>query len=221
MAEVNIPIIKNLDLGIAVRYDDYSDVGRHDESEGVTALAGEAEPAATWVVDDTGFRAPTLYDLYQPSLSTFTASPYDDPVLCPGGVPVAGADPARDCNIQFSQQFGGNTAVQPETSDSWSVGFVWDVTNNFSFGLDYWNTKIKDSIDTLPETAIFADPRSTRVGSCAVVSYRGRGRHDSTCMRRRWNGRSVGLRQDAEHREPRRHQGVGNRSQPAVPIRRG
>ena len=39
-----------------------------------------------------GFRAPTLYDIYSPNSITFTADAWDDPLLCPNGVPVAGAD---------------------------------------------------------------------------------------------------------------------------------
>ena len=39
-----------------------------------------------------GFRAPTLYDIYSPNSITFTADAWDDPVLCPGGTAVTGAD---------------------------------------------------------------------------------------------------------------------------------
>ena len=51
-----------------------------------------------------GFRAPTLYDIYSPHSITFTANAYDDPVLCPGGVPVGGCRCSRDCGQQFQSQ---------------------------------------------------------------------------------------------------------------------
>jgi len=106
---------------------------------------------------NTGFRAPGVFDLFAPNSVTFTASPYDDPVLCPNGVPVTGADPARDCGQQFRQLQGGNAATEPEESEAWSVGFVVDVARNASFSLDYFNTKVKGVIGALPETAIFGD----------------------------------------------------------------
>lgn len=157
MLEFNIPIVKNLDLGIAVRYDDYSDVGSTTNPK--ISLRWQAQPdlllRGSWM---KGFRAPSLFDVYAPNSITFTSNAYDDPVLCPGGVPVAGADAARDCGQQFQAQQGGSKTVQPEESTSWSVGFVWDVTSNFSFGLDYWNTEITNQIGALPETAIFGAP---------------------------------------------------------------
>ena len=56
-----------------------------------------------------GFRAPTLFDLFGPQTVTFTSDPYNDPRLCPGGVPVPGANPNIACNQQQNIQQGGNT----------------------------------------------------------------------------------------------------------------
>ena len=161
-AEFNVPILRNapfaksLEIPIAVRYDDYD----------VSGSTTNPKIGVRWQTNDsllirgsynTGFRAPGVFDLYAPNSVTFTASPYNDPVLCPGGNPVPGADPARDCGQQFRQLQGGSETVQPEESDSWSVGFVFDVARNASFSIDYFNTKVKGTIGALPETAIFGD----------------------------------------------------------------
>jgi iron complex outermembrane receptor protein len=157
LAELAVPIIKGMDLNVAVRYDDYSDVG------------SKVTPKIAWrwqALDNTllrasynqGFRAPTLYDIYAPNSQTNTANAYDDPVLCPGGTPVAGADPARDCNQQFNTQGGGNKNLKPETSSAWSFGVVLDVVQNVSVSADYWNTLVKGTIGVVPETSIFGDP---------------------------------------------------------------
>lgn len=157
VAELSIPVIKNLDVNMAVRYDKYSD------------FSGVWSPkvAARWQALDTvllrgsynqGFRAPTVFDLFAPNSLTFTSNAYDDPVLCPNGVAVPGADPARDCQQQFQQQQGGNKKTDPEESDSWSVGFVLQPIKEVSFSLDYWNTKVTGLIDALPETAVFGNP---------------------------------------------------------------
>jgi len=162
-AEINIPILKNapfaksLEVPISVRYDDY------DKSGSTT----NPKIGVRWQTNDnllvrgsynTGFRAPGVFDLYAPNSITFTGNPYDDPVLCPNGTPVPGADPNRDCGQQFRQQQGGNESTQPEESTSWTVGFVLDVNRNLSFSIDYFNTEVKGIIDALPETAIFGDP---------------------------------------------------------------
>lgn len=157
LAELNIPVIKNLDVGLAVRYDKYSD------------FSGVFSPkvSAKWQALDTvllrgsynqGFRAPSVFDLFAPNSLTFTSNPYDDPVLCPDGVAVPGADPARDCGQQFQQQQGGNKQTEPEESDSWSVGFVLQPMKDLSFAVDYWNTKITGLVGALPDSAVFGDP---------------------------------------------------------------
>ncbi len=161
-AEFNIPVLRNapyvksLEIPISIRYDDY------DRSGSST----NPKIGVRWQTNDnllvrgsynTGFRAPGVFDLFAPNSITFTALPYNDPVLCPGGNPVPGADPARDCGQQFRQQQGGNEDVQPEDSKSWSVGFVFDVSRNVSVSIDYFSTKVEGIIGALPETAIFGD----------------------------------------------------------------
>jgi iron complex outermembrane recepter protein len=161
-AEFNVPILRNapfaksLDIPIAVRYDDYD----------VSGSTTNPKIGLRWQTNDnllvrgsynTGFRAPGVFDLYAPNSVTFTATPYNDPVLCPDGNPVQGADPARDCGQQFRQLQGGNLTVQPEESESYSLGFVFDVSRNFSFSVDYFNTTVEGTIGALPETAIFGD----------------------------------------------------------------
>ncbi len=47
--------------------------------------------------------------------------------------------------------------MDPEESESWTVGFVLQPTAAVSFGMDYWNYKITDSIGFLGENAIFGD----------------------------------------------------------------
>jgi iron complex outermembrane receptor protein len=157
--EMNFPILKNLDVGFAIRYDDYSDFGGTTNPK----IAVKYQPVQQLLLRgsyNTGFAAPTLAQLYAPNATTFTGGRYNDPVLCPGGVPntAAGAVQSRDCGIQFQQLQGGNTQLQPEKSDAWTVGFVLQPTANFSFGIDYWNYVVTDNLGTLGETTIFGDP---------------------------------------------------------------
>jgi len=157
MAEFNMPFLKTMELGLAVRWDDYSDVGSN-VSPKVSYRWQAMNNLLFRASYNQGFRAPTLYDIYDPKSITFTEGSYDDPVLCPNGVAVPGADPSRDCGQQFQSQQGGNQALKPETSDSWSLGLVFDLARNVSMSVDYWNTKINETVDVIPEQSIFGDP---------------------------------------------------------------
>ena len=84
-AELNIPILKELEVNLAIRYDDYSDLGGTTNPK----VSFRWQPTQQLLFRgnyNTGFRAPTLYDMYAPNSITFTGNPYDDPLLCPNGV---------------------------------------------------------------------------------------------------------------------------------------
>ncbi len=171
LAELAIPVLKNMEFNVALRYDDYSDVGSNVSPK--VAFRWQAlDNLLLRASYNQGFRAPTLYNVYAPNSITNTANPWDDPVLCPGGVPLPQANPARDCAQQFNSQQGGNLNLQPETSESWSAGLVFDFTRNISASVDYWNTRIEDSIDVLSENAIFTDTAkySNRFVRCNTLS---------------------------------------------------
>ncbi|KPC53723.1 TonB-dependent receptor [Amantichitinum ursilacus] len=157
--EMNIPIVKNLDATIAVRDDHFSDFGNTINPK----IALTYRPVKELMFRgsaSTGFRAPSLYDIYQPDQSTFTAAPYDDPLLCPGGnVNLgAGGNKARDCANQMHKQIGGSTNLEPEKSNSITFGFVVEPTKSLTASVDFYWTHIRNTIGVLSESAIFADP---------------------------------------------------------------
>ena len=158
-AEIDMPVLKNLDINIAARYDSYSDFGSTFNPK----VSARWQPARELLIRgsyNTGFRAPTLQDVYAPTSLTYTGTRYNDPVLCPGGVAdtAAGGIATRDCNIQFQQQQGGNRDLEPEESKAWSVGLVIQPTDSFSVGFDLWNYKVEKSIGGVGEAEIFANP---------------------------------------------------------------
>ncbi|ENX34517.1 hypothetical protein F889_01799 [Acinetobacter colistiniresistens] len=155
--ELHIPLHKTLEAQLAARYDDYSDFG--DTFNPKFSLRWEPIKQLMFRTSYTkGFRAPTLQEMHSPKSVTNTAATYNDPLLCPGGVPTAGALPARDCGMQFDRQNGGNQNLEPEKSDSFTAGIVFEPIKNLVFTLDYFDIKVKNQITTISETAIFADP---------------------------------------------------------------
>ncbi len=129
--ELQIPVIKNLDLNLAARLDDYSDFGNQ-----TNYMANfRWQPVQQFLVRGnyaTGFRAPTLANIYTPVTL---------------GTSVIFYDPVTDQNgLQVNQWGGGNPNLQPEKSNQWTLGAVWQPMSSFSAGLDYFNIEIKHAI---------------------------------------------------------------------------
>jgi iron complex outermembrane receptor protein len=144
-AETVIPIFSSLELNLAVRYDDYSDFG------------GTTNPKASiaWRPIDslllrasygTGFRAPNMQELYGNVSESFP--PAVDLVGCANGV-------APCSSTQYRAFFGGNPDLDAEKSDSWTLGAVWNATDDLSFELSYYNIQFEDQISTLSLQRMF------------------------------------------------------------------
>ncbi|MRX11057.1 TonB-dependent receptor [Pseudoduganella sp. FT25W] len=155
-AELNAPLIKNLELNGAARFDHYSDVGRSFTPK-ISARYQPVTPLLLRASWNRGFRAPTLFDLHGPQTVTNSSDPWNDPVLCPGGVPVAGANPNLACDQQQNIRQGGNPNVRPERSKTYSAGVVFEPVRDLSLSLDYWNIRLRDQINALAEQTVFND----------------------------------------------------------------
>ncbi len=155
-SELNVPIIKDLELNFAARYDHYSDVGGSFNPK----VALRWQPTRQVLVRGSfnkGFRAPTLFDLYGPQSTTFSSDTYDDPLLCPGGAPVPGANPNVSCGQQQFIRLGGNPDLSPERSRTHGVGVVFEPVSSLTVSLDYWNIRLKDQLNSLAEQTLFGN----------------------------------------------------------------
>jgi len=155
-SEVNVPVVKNLELNFAARYDHYSDVGGSFNPK----VALRWQPTRQVLVRGSfnkGFRAPTLFDLFGPQTTTNSSDTYNDPVLCPNGVPIPGANPNIACGQQQQVRGGGNPDLSPERSRTHSAGIVLEPTQNLTVSLDYWNIRLKDQISGLAEQTVFGN----------------------------------------------------------------
>jgi iron complex outermembrane recepter protein len=162
--ELSMPLQKGLDVTLAARLDKYSDVGRTFNPK----VSVRYQPTANVVFRgsaNSGFRAPTLYEIYSPEALTFTSDNYDDPVLCPGGTATIAGTAGVVCGQQVLIRGVGPiengqpaSALEPEKSKGFSLGAVMQVTPRLSIGVDYWSLKIKNLISGLPEQEIFGNP---------------------------------------------------------------
>jgi iron complex outermembrane receptor protein len=157
-AELVMPVTKELEVQLAGRFDRYSDVGNTTNPK----IGIRYQPNSALVLRgsaSTGFRAPTLFEKNAPPSKNDTNNAYNDPILCPNGVPSSDpiTNPLRDCDLQQFKLQGGNTNLSPEKSKSFSFGAVIEPTASLTLAADYWNIHLKDKIDALPEEVIYGD----------------------------------------------------------------
>ncbi|CAN7524524.1 TonB-dependent receptor [Pseudoduganella sp. LjRoot289] len=156
--ELNMPLLKDLEVNFATRFDDYSDAGNTTNPK----LGVRYQPTKEVLLRgsaSTGFRAPTLFEKNAPASKNDTNNSYNDPILCPGGVissnPIA--NPLRDCDLQQFKLQSGNANLSPEKSKTFSAGIVIEPIPQATLAMDYWNIKLKDKINYLPEEAIYGN----------------------------------------------------------------
>ncbi len=151
--ELNVPILKTLEANVALRYDNYENVGSTTNPKASIRW----QPNSVILVRAStgkGFRAPTLIDLYQPEARGITTNGSRDLLRCPPGTTGL-----ADCSTQFVTVGGGNPALKPEKSTSTTLGFVVEPTRDYSIGLDAFQIEITEVIRTgLSAATILGDP---------------------------------------------------------------
>ncbi len=144
--EVNVPIVKNLEGDVQVRYDHYSDFGNTTNPK-ISLRWQPYTPLLLRASYGTGFLAPSLYQLWTPQVQNITPAGSNDPVLCPNPAgPGSGSNP--NCNTQFPDLLGGNPNLKPTESAQWQVGGVFEPVAGVSFGLDYFYINLSDIVSS-------------------------------------------------------------------------
>ena len=131
--EFNVPIVSGLEGDTAVRYDRYQNIGST-----VNPKVSLRWQPASWVLlrgaVGTGFRAPSLTDLYAAQARSVTGNGTRDPIQCPV------SDPNNpSCSFQFTTITGGNPNLTPEKSHTVTLGTVLEPVRNLTLDVDsFW-----------------------------------------------------------------------------------
>ena len=150
--ELVVPVFKGFEALAQFRYDKYSDFGNTTNPK----IGFRWSPSKEFVLRGsagTGFRAPTLPDLYAPTTQTNTGDNYNDPYYearvgdCydAAGNPTANFNPTF-CNAQLTVRQGGNTNLKPEESRQTSLGLVFQPNRDWQFSVDLWRIKMDKQI---------------------------------------------------------------------------
>ncbi len=163
--ELNAPLVKDipgfkaLDLSAATRFSDYSSFGTTTNNKlGLRwQVVDDLTLRSTWA---EGFRAPSIGELFgsparfDATLTDPCASPIADPRIAANctalGVPAG----FTQDNPQISVRTGGNRALDPETSTSFTAGAVYSPSwaqnmawaNRLDFTVGYYRINLKNAI---------------------------------------------------------------------------
>lgn len=129
--EVRVPLAASLELGVAGRYEDYSDFG--DTLDPLVSLKWTLNPSFGMRASyNTSFRAPYLNDL-------IPNSEQDD---------ITVIDPLTGVRIDAVAISGGNPGLKPENADTASVGLLFtpEAVSGLFASLDYYRINQEDVI---------------------------------------------------------------------------
>lgn len=154
-AELNVPITKQAEFTISDRQDRYSDFGTTNNAKisfayqpfGILKIRGAAS---------TGFRAPTLVEEYAPNVFGAVFGTMNGPGCATGNYTTVFSK--LNCSSQGLSISGGNPNLKPETSQNFDLGFVVQPMSNLDFTVDYYRINLKNEIQQLPGSTIYANP---------------------------------------------------------------
>jgi iron complex outermembrane receptor protein len=160
-AELEVPIFDTFTANLAGRYDDYNDFG----TTFTPKIGLSFRPIDSLLLRGSwgeGFRAPSMSQLYSSPSQSFDNS--IDSVRCAATPEDADGDgraegtvtaPHPCLSTQYENLTGGNTALDAETSTTWSAGIVFSPLDDLTLSVDYYNVEIEEEIDSLSLQATF------------------------------------------------------------------
>jgi outer membrane receptor protein involved in Fe transport len=177
-AELQTALPGNLDVNAAVRYDEYEQSG----DVGAQVVGGTFDNVApqigiAWRPVDSllvraswgeSFRAPNMGEMFSSQSLSFEAirdtlwcddlgNASQDSVYC-------GTTP-----IQHKTWFGGNPDLEPEEGESMTAGVVWNITNNWSAEVSYYDVSLDNKIAAISVKRLLQEEKEGGLGSSDAV----------------------------------------------------
>jgi len=128
--EISVPVTDELTFEAASRYDEYSTFGGEITWKlGATYRLNDAFMIRS--VAATGFRAPSVSELYGGDSGSY------DYLSDPWG---------NEQDAQIKVNYTSDQNLQPEESESFTFGVVWELADGLSSTMDYWAFDITNAI---------------------------------------------------------------------------
>ncbi len=160
-AELRLPLLDSVNVSLAARQDEYRFSGR---SLGKATWSGGIEwrPLDQLLVRGsygTAFRAPDLHYVYAGPGNDETSG--NDYFACLSD----GADDCSDYEENLIRGRQGNRELDPETSKSWSAGFVWSPSADLDLTADWFDIDMRNQVQDMRVDAILRDEAACRLGT--------------------------------------------------------
>ena len=152
--QMDVPLMRYLDLQLAGRYEHYSDFGS----------VAKPKVALAWgLTDGLMMRASWSQSFLAPNIMLTNANDMTvsntrtDYYVCEADIRNGDIDSINRCSESYStvEQRSGNQDLDPETADTWSAGFVFQPTflpegfGELTLTADYWSIEQEDVIGIL------------------------------------------------------------------------
>jgi len=164
--ELRMPLHETLNLSVAGRYDQYRYSG-HNIGKATWSTGLEWRPLDSLLVRGsygTAFRAPDLHYVYAGIGNDETSGvDYYNCLLDQ-------ADDCEDYSEGLIRTRQGNRDLDPETSKSWTAGFVWSPLAGMDLSLDWFNIDMRNQVQDMSVDAILRDEASCRLGTLDINS---------------------------------------------------
>jgi len=207
--EIDAPITSTFLINGAVRADHYKDLKETTVNPKLAARWQPLDNLVTRASVSTGFRAPSIMDIQNPTPEVRTQT-MDDPVLCPSpqptvadtGTPVNGYTRDQVCNVQttYWTKTPNNDFLKPEKSRGFSFGFGYEPVKNLSLTVDYWGMKLTDVLGAVSIAEIQQNP--AKYESLIIRNAAGTIDHIVASQANRGKSRMRGIDLSASYRFP-------------------
>ena len=152
-AELDAPLRKDLTLNASLRADKYKDLGETTVNPKLSARWQPMKNLLVRASANTGFRAPSLPEIYTKETERTIIPVFNDPLLCTvvNGVatPRTGYTLEQVCGLTNYTQITkvpNNAGVAAETSNSVTLGLAFEPIKDLTITVDYWKTQIDNVI---------------------------------------------------------------------------
>ncbi len=171
--------IEDLSLDLRYRYSDYS-LGFDADTWSTGIAWSPVEMLKIRASMSRSVRAPNINELFQPQ--TIGLWQGTDP--CAGAAPTLSEAECARTGVpagsygfvapspadQYNGLFGGNPGLDPESSDSVTVGFVLNTEFGLTASVDYWNITVDDAIGTVGAEFIIDECATGNDALCGLIS---------------------------------------------------
>jgi iron complex outermembrane recepter protein len=145
--ELAVPVIKDMDLQLAVRSDRYSDFGTTTNPK-IGLRYQPVKQVLLRASANRGFHAPDYDALYSGETVGELNNFANDPA-CPSAT--------ANCRDKYETRTGGNSNLKPERSKQISAGIVFSPVDTMFASIDVWKIDRTDRVVSLEATDILAN----------------------------------------------------------------